>query len=217
MADKNKVKGHSSRILLRAKISDYKLKKIIRCYAEGLTAAQTHQRVNVSATRIYAIYKLIRKRMILLGAYPDAMKVLSDAKEANTLKFRDLLLDQIAVAKSERRGITDDNFSQHAAEIAYRALLGDHGAQHHYDDIMLAIKYTGPLNAIKPPTIRYGDIRVLRNVARMIPRLRKIAPQYPEAKKYMDALLDISENIERQPGAYRHRDMMPEVEPNEDD
>jgi len=212
VSKKKRKSGHASRILLGAKITDYRLKKIIRCYADGLTAIDAAKNVNVSATRIYAIYKLIRRRMILLGVYPDALHVLADAKKGNAPNFRDMLIDRIELMKSERRGIRDSNFSQHAAEVAYRTLLGEKGAQHHYDDIMLAIRHAGPLNATKRPSSRYEDIRVLRHIAHTLPTLRRLAPKFPEARRYLDGLLELSRAIELKPGVHRHRELLPKTD-----
>lgn len=139
-----------SRFLASAKLSDHRFKRMVRLYAEGISASDAAVALKLSYPTVRGLYQQVRSRMQEVGLYRDAdeyrqfMRQWADDKEIDA-HFR-LIEGQMG----KRRGATDATRTLHLAELLYRhdegSRLGAQFADVHYSKLILLIRLTGPLN-----------------------------------------------------------------------
>jgi hypothetical protein len=161
----------ASRLMASTKLSDYHIKKIIRCYAYGFSPSDAAHLVRVSLVTIRKIYDLTRQRMLEVGLYRSLeayLYLMDEFEKENGVQWRDgRFFSYFEYMMKLRPGVTARTMPLHAAELIYcfEALMDgwQNFERSHYAEIMEVIKMTGPLNRPIPQDVkRKGIIYVLR-------------------------------------------------------
>lgn len=181
--DENRSKPATPKLVFGAKIPEARLRRIIRCYAEGRTPAQASELCGVSHVTAYKTYTQIRARLLHVRLYLDPDEWLSftmaDEEEGPYFDWQ-AFHKRLAEAMGKHRGIREWNRPAYAAEEIFKL---DRGARYTaaqlYRLIIFAIKETGPLN--RPPRpVPPGFFH--RELARlMFSELRKTLRKSPPA------------------------------------
>lgn len=146
------------RYLASQKLSDYQIEKILRSFAEGLSAKEALERLSSrgrparAAGTVYNIYDLIRKRLLEIHFFPDPTDYAEWANSSVELRanFPFSKTAQRIGDQSERlRGASDESVRYHVAEMIFRAENHEMTSDALYHEIRTALRMTGPLN--RPP------------------------------------------------------------------
>jgi hypothetical protein len=145
-----------SSFLAATKLSDFQIKKIIRHYAYGKSAAEAARSMRVSYQTVLKTFTLIRWRMEELGLYPEVpdlheyLRVYKPGEEAPTPRHR-FIYDGLRL----RRGALARPLGEHIAELYFWSLRPpnwshERYAERHRIDIIKLVQITGPLNRTVP-------------------------------------------------------------------
>ena len=140
-----------TQLVANAKLSDYRIKRIIRCYAEGLPVKEAMTRCRVSHVTAYRLYGQIRARLLYVGLFKtyDQFGAEKDEDEEEGSyfpweQFKAYLEHQL----NRHRGIRSGNRDLYVAEKIFNH-EGKYNPAQVYSLILMAIRLTGPLN--RPP------------------------------------------------------------------
>ncbi|MCK4207538.1 helix-turn-helix domain-containing protein [Brucella pituitosa] len=112
------LKKTKSRFMASAKLSDYLIKRVIRLYAEGISASEAASQLHISYPTIRNIYHLVRSRMHHLSLYPSEEDY-REYKEAWSIEAAEIdrHLEEIMLGIWRRRGVNDATRHLHMAEL----------------------------------------------------------------------------------------------------
>lgn len=141
------MKKSKNSYLAATKLSDYEIKRVIRFYAEGVSAAEAARHMRTSYVTIRRLYHLIRKRMAELPLYPTMRTYLGTTEPSDP---DSAVLAYIQQELGRRGGVTSATRPYHEAELLYRRtqgpVFGKNFTQSHYAEILAFIRVSGPLN-----------------------------------------------------------------------
>jgi len=175
----------SGRYLRQQKLSDQNFRKIIRCFAQGLSPKQAanaeKDRPAASVNAIYEIYHLLRKRLFEIGYFPS-FETIKRYLEEETAEpplgpRQNLILQAIGIIKS-RRGIKESTEFIHLSELVFRILETEATVESMVQDIERLIKITGPLNDLPRNQDRVDAYMHQRLAAQHAQNLRRLASKY---------------------------------------
>lgn len=156
-----------AQLVANAKLSDYRIKRIIRCYAEGLPVSDVMTRCRVSHVTAYRLYGQLRSRLLHVGLFKTyeqfGAEKDEDEEEGSYFpweQFKAYLERQL----NQHRGIRSGNRNLYVAEKLFKHEAKYNPAQF-YSLILLAIRLTGPLN--RPPR-PFDSAKFHREVLRII-------------------------------------------------
>lgn len=154
-------------LVANAKLSDYRLKRIIRCYAEGLPAREAMAQCGVSHVTAYRLYSQLRARLLHVGLFKTYEKFSAEKDEDEEEggyfpweQFEAYLERQL----NKHRGIRSGNRDFYIAEKIFKHEAKYNPAQF-YSLVLLAIRLTGPLN--RPPR-PFDNAKFHREVLRIL-------------------------------------------------
>ncbi|GJD57228.1 hypothetical protein [Methylobacterium dankookense] len=138
-----------SKLLASSKLSDAKIREVIRCYAFARSPAEAIARTGLSHVTIYRLYGLIRQRLAFFDVLISKEKFvdfINEGEEENGLRFKWEEFERfIQQAVGNHRGIKPHNRALYVSEAIYR-FEGHHSPQQLYRLIMMTIRAGGPLN-----------------------------------------------------------------------
>lgn len=183
-----------SRLLASSKLSDARIREVIRCYAFARSPAEAIARTGLSHVTIYRLYGLIRQRLAFFDVLIPKEKFIdfiNEGEEENGLVFDWEEFERfLQKAVGNRRGIKPKNRSLYISEAIYR-FEGLHTPQQLYHLIMMTIRAGGPLN--RTPAFGYSwplvmeIIRINMNRAREVLRKSEAKSEFAWLFPALDA------------------------------
>lgn len=175
------------RYLVGQKLSDYQIEKIIRSYAEGISATKAATELGSSLTSrspntVGRVYELIRNRLLEIGFFPhpgNFAEALTDPEYARTFPWSATARNLEAMSH-RMQGVTERNVLPHFGELLFRAQNPDLTPEAFFRDIKLAIKHSGPLN--RPPRNPdvWLELNYIMTLQRQSDKMRLLKTSHPE-------------------------------------
>lgn len=146
------------RYLASQKLSDYQIEKILRSFADGLSAKEALERLTSrgkpsrASGTVYNIYDLIRKRLLEIGYFPDPAAYAEWTNSSIELRANypySKTAQRIAEQSERVRGASDESVRYVLAEMIFRAENASLSPDAIYHEVRTALRLTGPLN--RPP------------------------------------------------------------------
>lgn len=154
------------KLLASAKLSDRKIRQVLRCYADGKTPKEASNVTGLSHVSIYRLYGYIRERLLFVDvfrsmqAYIDHADQGEDEGERHDWRgFERFIREKLGA----HRGIRKRNYELYLSEAIFRFEAQYSGGQL-YRLLVIAIKATGPLNR-KP--VRFEQAAFQREILRL--------------------------------------------------
>ncbi len=171
------------RYLASQKLSDYQIEKILRSFAEGLSAKEALDKLSSrgkpsrASGTVYNIYDLTRKRLLEIGFFPDPTHYAEWANSSIELRanFPFSKTAQRIDDQSERlRGASDESVRYHLAEMIFRAENTAMTPDTLYHEIRTALRMTGPLNRPPRDVMLWHERHYINHCQRQIVKLRSM-------------------------------------------
>lgn len=131
----------------RARISAAQAEKLLKCYAARMSPREAARKAGLSLNSVYIQYERIRWRLIIAGYYRDGANSPDEAG----------LAPELSQALRARKGIPQDQFYAHAAEVIHWAEAFPTGLT--LKHLRKVIELTGPLDS--PPMLTEGEAEKL--------------------------------------------------------
>ena len=182
----------ASKWMKNARVSDYRIERVIKCYAYMLTARQARStndpalRTTLSENTIYRIYGLIRRKLAEIHYYLPLEVVLAPDEDDHwgITEEREISMSYLmGVIRRERMGFSSHTKSLHEMEIYKRLEVAQTTQIHDIDvnavsrqifrDIKAAIKHTGLLNGKTLETQRWDDYCTTEDIRSDLPRIKR--------------------------------------------
>lgn len=215
----------NDRYLAQQKLSNDRFRRVIRCFAAGLTpsearsTSESDKRVNVSTNAIYEIYDLLRRRLFEIRYFPDPDEAvprlwsIDEGPEVPTGSRSRTAVLRALYLLSRRRGVGRETMKYHLGELLYRVTNMRQTELELVHDIEKIIKITGKLN--KPPRNieKWYEIQTLYFYTRMLNRVRTM----PILDRHRDSRREIIEVTENQINSClaKKGEMITEPEPDQ--
>ncbi|MGX5774992.1 hypothetical protein [Methylorubrum zatmanii] len=142
-------------LMASTKLSDTQIRRVIRCYASGMTPAEARARTGLSHVTIYRLYGHIRKRLAFVGLYQPKtafIDYINESEEEGRPHFDwEPFQASLRAHLGAHRGIDAKNRDLYISEAIFRIEENFLKPLQFYNLIMLTIRATGPLNREPPP------------------------------------------------------------------
>jgi len=182
----------ASKWMKNARVSDYRIERVIKCYAYKLTARQARStnepalRTTLSENTIYRIYGLIRRKLAEIHYYLPLEVVLAPDEDDHwgVTEEREISMYYLmGVIRRERMGFCSHTKSLHEMEIFKRLEIASTTETHDsdmgavsrqiFEDIKAAIKYTGRLNERTLISDEWRSYHLKESLRKALPRIRR--------------------------------------------
>jgi len=175
-----------------ARVSDYRIERVIKCYAYKLTARQARStndpamRTMLSENTVYRIYGLIRRKLAEINYYIPVEEALAqdDDDHWGVTEEREISMSYLMdVIRRERMGFCSHTKYLHEMEIYKRLEVASLAEMHDsdedtvsrrvFEDIKAVIKHTGRLNEGTLITDGWVDYILKESLRKDLPRIRR--------------------------------------------
>ncbi|HJE25504.1 MAG TPA: hypothetical protein K8W01_17780 [Methylorubrum populi] len=148
--------ARKGRLLASSKLSDAKIREVIRCYAFARSPAEAIARTGLSHVTVYRLYGHIRRRLLYVGLYRAKTAFIDDMNDWEEegrphFDWEDFE-KALRLWLGNRRGIDAKNRDLYVSEAVFRVQENRYEPLQIYNLILQAIKSVGPLNREPEPT-----------------------------------------------------------------
>ena len=136
------------KLLASSKLSDRKIRQVLRCFADGKTPKEAGDITGLSHVSIYRLYGDIRERLLFVGIFRSLQAYIDHADQGEDEgEWHDWRgFERFVRGKlGTHRGIRKRNYELYLSEAIFRFEAQYSGGQL-YRLLLIAIKATGPLN-----------------------------------------------------------------------
>lgn len=143
-------RGKRRRLMAGANISDYRVRRILECYANRMTVADASAKLRISHVTVGRIFGLIRQRLVDIGIYGTVEShrnsLIDNENEGgryyNEAEFKAPIIRYMG----GKRGVSEENRSLYEAEALFKSQNSTWTGAQILLLLMQAIKDTGPLD-----------------------------------------------------------------------